>query len=90
MAREPKKYDDDDGRVICNMDVEGMKWHDRRVRKERPAGHQQIIIPQGDTMTRSEARRYTWSAALAGLVVVLVFSLTWVLFILFCTQIWFR
>ncbi|MEM5774925.1 MAG: hypothetical protein AAGU05_07965 [Anaerolineaceae bacterium] len=88
MAREHKKYDDDDGRVICNMDVEGMKWHDRRARRENVA--QQPIIPRGDTLTRSEARRYTWSAALAGLVVVGVFSLTWVLFILFCTQIWFR
>jgi hypothetical protein len=41
-------------------------------------------------MTRSEARRFTWYAVLAGRLIVAVFSATWVLFALFCTQIWFR
>ena len=35
MANKPKQYDDDDGRVICNMDVEGMRWHDKRVRARK-------------------------------------------------------
>jgi hypothetical protein len=90
MTRVSKKYDDDDGRVIANMDVEGMRWHDRRKRPEEPQAVKAYQGVRGDPLTRSEARRYTWSAVLAGLVVVLVFSVTWVLFVLFLTQIVFR
>lgn len=87
MKYKEKKYEDDDGRVICNMDVPGMRWYDKkslRMEENTPQG-----IP-GDQLTRSEARRYNWYAVLAGLVIVLVFSTVWVLFTLFCTQIWFR
>lgn len=87
MPKKPKQYDDDDGRVICNMDVDGMRFHDKRVRREQRLTSK---ITQGDQMTRSEAQQFTWYAVLAGLLIVAVFSVTWVLFILFCTQIWFR
>ncbi len=30
------------------------------------------------------------SALLAGLLIALTFSVTWILFTIFCTQIWFR
>ncbi len=87
MNRKQKQYDDDDGRVICNMDVDGMRWHDRRMSISK-------LMPQTDSkaeqMTRSEATRYTWYSVLAGLTMVLVFSATWVLFILFCIHVWFR
>ena len=86
MTRTPKQYPDDDGRVICNMDVEGMKWHDRRVRQERRAERK----AQGTQMTRSEARRYTRYAVLAGLTIALVFAVTWILLTLFMTQVWLR
>jgi len=88
MASKLKKYDDDDGRVIVSMDVDGMRWHDKRVRREAAATRR--VVPQGDQMTRSEARRFTWYAVLAGLLIVSVFSVTWVLFVLFCIKIWFR
>ncbi len=87
MARQAKQYDDDDGRVICNMDVEGTPWHDRRVAREQKVASRPNYAP---AITRSESRRYTWYSLLAGLTVASVFSITWVLFILFCTQIWFR
>lgn len=87
MANKPKQYDDDDGRVICNMDVEGMRWHDKRVRGEKREARR---VSRGDQMTKSEARQFTWYAILAGLLIAAVFSVTWVLFILFCTEIWFR
>lgn len=87
MKRDPKKYDDDDGRVICNMDVEGMRWHDQRTRREQNAAREFSL---GEQMTSSEARLYTWYAVLAGLFFVLIFSSTLVLFILFCTKVWFR
>lgn len=89
MARNPKQYDDDDGRVICNMDIEGMKWHDRRIRRENREMRKASVLPR-DQMTKSEARRYTWYAVLAGLTIVLVYSVVWVLFTLFLTKVWFR
>ncbi len=87
MKNQPKQYDDDDGRVICSMDVDGTPWRDRRIRPE--AG----ITTRGTArsqMTAAEARKYSWYSLLAGLLIVLVFSVTWILFTLFCTQIWFR
>ena len=87
MLRKIKQYDDDDGRTICNMDVDGMRFHDKRVRREQ---RQVKSTFHGEQMTRSEARQYTWYAVLAGLLIATVFSVTWVLFILFCTQVWFR
>jgi hypothetical protein len=87
MKLQIRKYDDDDGRVICNMDVEGMRWHDKVARRRlftpRPA-------VDGGQMTRSEARRFTWYAIQAGLMIAGVFSVVMVLFTLFCTQVWFR
>jgi hypothetical protein len=87
MNRQPGKFDDDDGRVICNMDVDGMRWHERSKRRGLSAPPQTM---PGGQMTRSEARRYAWYAVQAGLLVAVVFSAVWVLFILFCTQVWFR
>ena len=87
MNPQPKKYDDDDGRAICNMDVDGMHWDDKANRCKRIATRQ---MAQGDQMTKSEAWRFAWYAIRAGLIVPLVFSVVWVLFILFCTQVWFR
>jgi hypothetical protein len=91
MAHQQKQYEeDDDGRVICNMDVEGMRWHSKPVRhpwlKEPestpPSSHEEPI-------TDREARRFTWYAVLAGLLIVAVFSAVWVLLVLFMTKVWF-
>jgi hypothetical protein len=87
MNPQPKKFDEDDGRVICNMNVDGMRWHDKATRRKIFAARQ---VAHGEQMTKSEARRFTWYAVQAGLIVALVFSAAWVLFILFCTQVWFR
>ncbi|MAT43958.1 MAG: hypothetical protein CL609_16610 [Anaerolineaceae bacterium] len=87
VNKSKKQYEDDDGRVICDMNVEGMRWFDKSLRRN---GQMSNKVPQGTQLTRSEARRYTWYSLLAGLSVAGVFSVTWILFILFCTQIWFR
>jgi hypothetical protein len=85
--KNPKQYEDDDGRVIANMDVEGMPWHQRRsIWPERAASSS----PQGQGMSRSEARQYTWYSLGAAAIIVGVFSLTWILFTLFCLYIWFQ
>ncbi len=87
MKLKSMKYDDDNDMVICNMDVDGMPWHDKRIRHEKATARKSV---QGEQMTKYEALLYTWYSILAGLLVVAVFSLTWVLFTLFCTKIWFR
>jgi hypothetical protein len=87
MIRKTNKYDDDDGRVICNMDVEGMPWYGKRAFKEKSATKPGS---QAQQMTRLETLRYAWYSILAGLLIVLVFSAIWVLFVLFCTEVWFR
>jgi hypothetical protein len=87
MKRDPQQYPDDDGRVICNMNVEGIPRRNRRLRHEQASTR---TDSQPAPLTRVEAWRYTWYSVLAGLSVVGVFAMTWVLFILFCTEIWFR
>ena len=87
MDKKPRQYDDDDGRVICGMDVDGMRWHGRKPRYSTSGAPN---VPQGAGMTDAEARKYSWYSLLAGLLIVAVFSVTWILFTLFCTQIWFR
>jgi hypothetical protein len=87
MKKQTKKFEDDDGRVICSMDVDGMRRHDKPARQPNTATPK---IPQSYQMTRSESRRFTWNALLAGLLIASVFSVVWVLFVLFCTEIWFR
>ena len=90
MARKPKQYDDDDGRVIADMDVAGMQWHDRRVQRETREKQVEKANNQGPQLTRSEARRFTWYAVLAGLTIVAVYAVVWGLLLLFMTQVWFR
>ena len=87
MKRRFKQNDDDDGRVITSMNVEGMPWYDKAIRREKAKSSQHV---QGGQMSRSEARQYTWYSMLAALAIVATFSVTWILFVLFCTEIWFR
>ena len=93
MGNEPRKFNDDGGRVIANMNVEGMPWYDRQIKREKRAERReerQTRHYQGPQMTKSEARRYTWYAVLAGLTIVGIFSVVSILLTLFATQIWFR
>ena len=92
MKRQVVEYEDDDGRVICNMDVEGMRWHSKHMKhplfpSTEPSSSSSNY--GGDQLSNREARRYTWNAVLAGLLIAAVFSTAWVLFVLFCVKIWF-
>lgn len=94
MSKKPKQYDDDDGRTIINMDVPGTSWYQEHnpanlQSESSDGGHQQTRLPLVE-LTRKELRQITWSALLAGLTIAAVFSVTWVLFTLFATQIWFK
>ena len=84
MAGKRPEYPDDDGRTIVNMNVEGMPWYVKK-RDDADADGR-----EGTPMTKEEARRYTWAALKAGLLVVLVFAVVFGLFIAFCDFVWFR
>ena len=103
MARERKKYDDDDGRVIANMDIEGMPWNNgynrwfggiykKKYRRdiEKQMAEQQQGDPQDLKLTKRETRMLVLNALAAVLLIGAVFALAGFLFILFCTKVWFR
>lgn len=75
--------EEDDGRTIAPMNVEGMPWH-TPVRPETPRS------PQSDSVVGKDLRRYLFSAVGAGLLIVFVFGFAGAAFILFCTGVWFR
>ncbi len=100
-----KVYDDDDGRTIVDMNVDGMPGFGPRLfprrRKDKPKidenGMEIVSDPKAlpddsdqNGLTKKEMRGAVFSAMLAGLVVALVFSAGLILFTLFCTDIWFR
>ena len=78
--------EEDDGRTIANMNVEGMPWYvkgdEEREKGAASASHEQ--------MTPEEVRRYRFAALKAALLVALVFGIVFFLFIAFCDFIWFR
>ena len=88
-----KEYPDDDGRVICDMNVEGMSWYNQNI--SRVSDYRQSRVKASPSkasavMTRSEAVRYTWYSVLAGLTIVAVFGVAWILFTLFAVFVWFK
>lgn len=90
MAKRKKTYDDDDGRVISNMNVDGMPWYMndrvlRRMNEDASAGDQDF-----SDLTKEETRALIGGAVKAGLAVGSVFLVGFGLFILFCVFVWFR
>ena len=41
-----KQYDDDDGRTIVDMNVEGMPWYDSRIKKEKRKNERAVLQVQ--------------------------------------------
>lgn len=76
--------EDDDGRTIANMNVDGMPWYtgDRETQPESSS--------TGEPLTKEQSRAYTWAAVKAGLLVVLIFAVVFAAFIAFCDFIWFK
>ena len=95
MAR--RQYDDDDGRTIADMNVDGMPWSgDRRGalrrivsrRQEEDGG--QAPDPDEQQLSKRETRSLIFGALLAALAIGAVFAVAAVLFILFCVYVWFK
>ena len=73
MAREPKRWEDDDGRTIVDMNVDGMPWYQAGRKKEERAQARAELrekIDRGEALTTAQTLRYTFYAVLAGLAVV--------------------
>lgn len=86
MAKQRKQYDDDDGRVIASMNVDGMPWYQRSQRFDRNKREQASDFSD---LTKEESREIVKGAMKAGLLIAGVFILAMLLFILFCLYIWF-
>ncbi len=86
MAKQRKRYDDDDGRVIASMNVDGMPWYQRSERFERKKRAQASDFSD---LTKEETREILKGAMKAALLIAGVFILAMLLFILFCLYIWF-
>ena len=88
MARQ---YEDDDGRVICPMDVDGMRggvFRPRGAARLTERAELRKKVDAGEPLTRSEYRRYSFYAVLGGLCVVGVIGGAVVLFIFLLTLLW--
>lgn len=99
MSRKPRKkkeYDDDDGRTIANMNVDGMPWYrnterapqtpDEQGENGQNSGHSTEKI----TLSKKEGRAMMRGVLLAAFVAGAVFFGVIALFILFCIYVWFR
>lgn len=77
----------DDGRVIADMNIDGMPWSKRPKSIYKKSDNEDKDTPM---LTKEERKMYTRSAVLAGLVVALIFIVIIFLFILFSINVWFR
>ena len=93
MARR-KRPEDDDGRVIAPMNVDGMPWYSGAPREEQPpAGEQRpddLLPPRQEPLTGPEKRAFTWGVLKAAMLVAGVFILVYLAFLLFCVFVWFK
>ena len=87
MAKR-KKYDDDDGRVIANMNVDGMPWSMSDVLSRRKKSDEKL--QSSSDFSDVDTREIIKGTVKAGLVIAGVFLAGAALFILFCLYIWFR
>jgi len=82
MHMKKQEYAEDDGRVIADMSLLDNK-------PARKTDERATKAP-GVEMSKAELRSVTLHAVLAGLVIAGIFLAAVALFILFCTNIWFR
>jgi len=87
MANQRKHYNDDDGHVIANMNVDGMPWYRRS--EGFSWGNKQDSASDFSDLTKDETREIVKGAIKASLLIAGVFILAMLLFILFCLYIWF-
>ena len=78
-----RKYDDDDGRVVANMNVDGMPWY------SPPRPELESSSDNGPTeLTRKETFWMLMGAMKAGLVVAGILSLALIIAVGICLLLW--
>ena len=80
-----KTYEDDDGRTIVNMDVDGMPWHDRRIRRER---REKSKAEREEVLSSRQTARWIWRSLLGAFTVIFVIGGVIVLLIFIEWIIW--
>lgn len=90
---EENLYSDDDNRTIVNMNVEGMPWYEDRKQKERLDAERaeraaNNVHTDADELYGKNLRRYTITATLTAMLLMLIFAGAMCLFIAFLCAIW--
>lgn len=90
--KKKKVYDDDDGRVIANMNVPGMAGYveGRNPAEYDPESGEAPARTDADELYGRDLWRFIRSAVAAAMVVAGVIVAGMVLFTLFCTEIWLK
>ena len=79
--RKKKQYDDDDGRVIANMNVDGMPWYAPKPETPPDSGEK----PE---LSRHETWALIWGVMKAALLVAAAFAAAYFLFLLILDLVW--
>jgi len=86
LAKKIKyNIEDEENIVIANMNVDGMPWYkkeDRQTVSEQPE--------QREVLGKKETFYVIMGSLKAALIIALIMSAGIILFVLFCTQVWFR
>lgn len=93
LTTEENLYPDDDNRTIVNMNVEGMPWYEENKEREsleakkaeRAANN---VHTDADELYGRNLRRYTVTATLTAMLLMLIFAGAMCLFIAFLCAIW--
>ncbi len=88
--KRAKRFDpEDDGRVIANMNVDGMPWHNPLSEAAAPENAEQNREKLGE-LGRKQTLFLILGVVGAALAVAAVFVVIYLLFILFCNYVWFK
>lgn len=82
--KERKRYEDDDGRTIARMDVDGMPWYIAKARQERSESREPLHLSRGE-------RWALFKGVLAAVLLIgLAFVAAFTLFIFFADLVWLK
>ena len=83
MKKKPRLPEDDDGKVIAKMDVDGMPWYIDKLHKE-----DELPKGEGYQMNKKESRSYMWGAMSAAFLVTAIFGPVFAVIILLLLLYW--
>jgi ABC-type multidrug transport system permease subunit len=87
LKKSKKRYDDDDGRTIAGMNVDGMPWYAPGAEKSIP--ETQIGSGTQEKLRGLDRWAFIWGVTKALLLISAVFLVGYLLFIIFCVKVWF-